>query len=67
VLVTGITKFMQIILFTIMKTPNDISLDLRFATIYGFKQNDIMACISKYFDTTNYFTMEIANLTLTPL
>jgi hypothetical protein len=52
VLITGITKFRQLSLFSSMNNTRDISLDEHFATICGFTKNEIVTSFSNYFDKT---------------
>jgi hypothetical protein len=52
VLITGITKFRQISLFSSMNTVCDISLDQHFSTICGFTKYEIQAYFSQYLEPT---------------
>ncbi|MDR1313881.1 MAG: AAA family ATPase, partial [Deltaproteobacteria bacterium] len=52
VLITGITKFRQISLFSSMNTVYDISLDKYFSTICGFTKQEIQSTFSQYFEPT---------------
>jgi hypothetical protein len=52
VLITGITKFRQISLFSSMNTVCDISLNKHFSTICGFTKQEIQSTFSQYLEPT---------------
>ncbi|MDR1035183.1 MAG: ATP-binding protein [Deltaproteobacteria bacterium] len=52
VLITGITKFRELSLFSAMNTVRDITLEPVFAGICGFKIDEIKKSFSKYFSPT---------------
>jgi hypothetical protein len=50
VLITGITKFKQLSVFSAMNNVQDISLDERYSTICGFTKEEIEIYFAKYLD-----------------
>jgi hypothetical protein len=52
VLLTGVTKVAKVSIFSVLNSPNDISINDRFATICGYTQEELERDFSKHINAT---------------
>jgi hypothetical protein len=53
VMLTGVTKFSKVNLFSNLNNLQDITVDKKYATITGYTQNDLEICFSDYLEGVN--------------
>ncbi|MDR1610923.1 MAG: ATP-binding protein [Candidatus Symbiothrix sp.] len=52
---TGVSKFSRVSIFSVLNSPNDITLDERYATVCGYTQEELEYYFSnRILDTANY-------------
>ncbi|GHT40135.1 ATPase AAA [Bacteroidia bacterium] len=58
VFLTGVTKVAKVSIFSVLNSPNDITINNKFASICGYTQEELERDFSEYIsDTANHFSM----------